>query len=59
MKNKVWYTVAIVLLLILVIGGATYAFFLGSINGTNNVNTDSKKFEILFTGDDVSNKISH
>ena len=52
MKNKVWYIIVFVILLILVIGGATYAFFLGSIKGTNNVNTNSKKFEILFTGDE-------
>ena len=52
MKNKVWYTIAFVTLLVFVIAGATYAFFLGSIKGTNIVNTDSKKFEILFTGDE-------
>lgn len=50
MKSKrIYYIIAILSIIIITIGG-TYAFFNSSTKAPNNIATNSKKFEVIYSG---------
>ena len=51
-RKKIFIIISILLLIIATIVGATYAYFSTIISGTNNVQADSKKYEIIYRGGD-------
>lgn len=50
MKKQLLYSIFTVLLLAIVIAGSTYAFFSASITSSENVDIDTSKFEVIYTG---------
>ena len=50
MKKQIIYTICAILLLAITITGSTYAFFSATAGENSNVDTQSRKFEIIYTG---------
>lgn len=51
MKKRLFYTIILVISIIVLVVGGTYAWFITSVNATNKANTNSKKFQVIYTGD--------
>lgn len=50
MKKIILYTAIILLVIIITVGG-TYAYFVSTINSANTLTTASSKLEVIYTGD--------
>ena len=50
MKNQLMYTIIGVFIFVIAISGATYAFFTSATRASNNVNTNSNKMNIEYSG---------
>ena len=50
MKRQTIRIICAIVLLTIVVVGSTYAFFLASVSGNRNINTNSSNFEVIYTG---------
>ena len=50
MKKQLIYTICAVLLLAIAVVGSTYAFFTSTAGENSDVDTESKEFEVIYTG---------
>ena len=53
MKKRYLYSIALVMLLIFAVVGVTYAFFVSEAASNQNLETSSKKFEVIYTGGQI------
>ena len=53
MKKRYLYSIALVMILIFAVVGVTYAFFVSEAASNQNLETSSKKFEVIYTGGQI------
>ena len=53
MKKQTIYSIIGILLLTIVVVGSTYAAFMATVSGPNEIETQASKLEVIYTGDDT------